>query len=386
MTNSKKIVSLLLAMSFLVCSTFVALNRSFASTECYQKPFSTVLNELTEKLDYALSIEDDIARTAYSQALFLALFNGSFDGLPEDVDVTVANMFRYADNIVSYTFDQYKEMLAEGIPTYSEEELENLSDSARSEYELMVYTRDHLDELRQFADGDNFRNFLIFAYMFQFGGPNGPYLTLFPGSMSLYADDMVAFYRDLFILMEVDADDIVATLKDTFEKYAEASFFNRTLDMKEFLERIIAYYGPQKTRLSGEPTYIPNENADLVAGRGFNQYVLSEFEEGASFYDIFDKAYEVAFASYMGLDGSDESKLVFADFMQAMYDYMYPDCTVITTTTSSVTGSLPATKFGHLFDVTGITMLTNVSNVSSPYAITNITGAADITRVSNFIR
>ena len=31
-------------------------------------------------------------------------------------------------------------------------------------------------------------------------------------------------------------------------------------------------------------------------------------------------------------------------------------------------------------------MLTNVSNVSSPYAITNITGAADITRVSNFIR
>ena len=356
MTKAKKSISLLLAMAMLVSSSLIAITRSRAAVDCSnQKPLPTVLKEVSDVYLSIADIDDEELKGGYAMLVFYSIYYGIPTG-----DELPAEVFRNEDEKAE-NFIQLLTSSTEG---------ESASDA---EKELA-------ESLKKVITGDYLRNMLLLTYFFKVGGAAGIYQCLFPECERYHEEELLEMSKASASIMgtsEEDMEKAIAEAKAANEANAKAQYFSRTLDVKEFMERVIAYYGPQKTRLADEPTYVKNDLVDSVIGTGFTERYLKDFETGDSFYDVLDSLFE-GYTGFYNLkdEDMDVNKANFADLMQAIYDYMYPDCLIVDDTTT-------VTKLPKLFDITRITYNQNITNVSNVTNVTRLTGISGISNVSN---
>ncbi|MBQ9066824.1 MAG: hypothetical protein IJ133_04800 [Clostridia bacterium] len=289
------------------------------------------------------------------------------------VAATAINAANYKDSNGQRPADVVIRMFNDGLREaaetngYSSETLSNYLNvtELRSVLENQTMTlTDYFNSLSEFDKG----KFIALCFLLESGGPPMEYAGLFEE----YVYEQRQLYAEMLLLLikcdDPDFDQFTEEELVAMWESAKDSFtpmFDRTMDFKEYLSRLIAYFGNNQ-KLDNYPT--------CINGSGFGSNVV-----GMDFYEVIDYLYGFSDGNGGYTRQQDTLSILmksfscsttdYVTFLLAVYDYMYPEITPTTTTTTTKIVTTITNRFRDMTNIARATNVTNVSatNVSLPY-------------------
>ena len=213
-------------------------------------------------------------------------------------------------------------------------------------------------------DYDKAKTIVIF-YLSINGGPPMEYIAQF---MPVISDYMDLYVESLLLMTNKEGDaEAEANYREWLTEWSEIQTYDRNIDFKEYLQRLIAYWGNDE-ELPNVPVII---DGDLFGEDEIGK-TLTDYLAYFSFLDEEDPT-----LIHILYNEGTVTRADYVSFLNAVYEFMYPEPAVTTTITSKVTGSI-----NYLRDLTNIAKATNVTGVTNVTGLTGVTQYTGVTNVS----